>query len=74
VRLFVSHAHADVYLARALQVRLEELSPELDVFVLADDVFGGDLWEDRIREAARTCDGIVSLVTRKLHLPPVVCR
>jgi len=63
MRLFISHAQADVYLAQALRIRLEELSPEIRCFLLADDVFAGEDWEQCIRTAAARCDGVVSIVT-----------
>lgn len=65
MRLFISHANADLALAQTLRVRLQEISDELSCFVLADDVFGGDLWEERIRAVACDCDGILSLVTTR---------
>jgi hypothetical protein len=65
MRLFISHAFADTPVAQVLRVRLEEISEELDCSLLADDVFGGDLWEDKIRTAARDCDGILSVVTSR---------
>lgn len=63
MKLFLSHARSDLYLAQALRLRLEELSNELDCFLLADDVFAGDDWEQRIRLAAEECDAIVSIVS-----------
>jgi len=65
MRLFISHAGADRPVAQVLRVRLEEISTELRCFLLADDVFGGELWEERIRSAARDCDAILSLVTTR---------
>jgi TIR domain len=63
MQLFLSHAQADVYLAQALRIRLEELSPEIRCFLLADDMFAGEDWEQCIRTAAARCDGVVSIVT-----------
>jgi hypothetical protein len=65
VRLFISHANADLHLAQVLRVRLEEVSEDLNCSLLADDVFGGEVWEERIRDAAHECDGILSLVTSR---------
>ncbi len=63
MQLFISHAQADVYLAQALRLRLKEVAPEIESFLLADDVFAGEDWEQCIRQAAVRCDGIVSIVT-----------
>jgi hypothetical protein len=63
MRLFISHANADVNLAKLLRITLEERSEELKCFLLADDSFPGEVWEDRIRAAAADCDAILSIVT-----------
>jgi TIR domain len=63
MKLFISHAQVDIEVAHALQLRLDELSGELSCFLLADEVFAGDNWEERIREAAKTCDAILCLAT-----------
>jgi hypothetical protein len=63
MQFFISHANADLEIAQALRMRLDELSPELSCFLLADDVFPGDDWEQRIRSAAGTCDAILCLAT-----------
>lgn len=63
VKLFISHSNADLYVAQSIRLRLGEVSDKLDCFLLADDVFGGEVWEDRILRAANECDAIVSIVT-----------
>jgi hypothetical protein len=63
VKLFISHAQIDIEVAHTLQLRLDELSEGLSCFLLADEVFAGDNWEDRIREAAEACDAILCLAT-----------
>ncbi len=63
MKLFLSHAGSDLYLAKALRLRLEELSDDLSCFLFADDVFAGDDWERRIRAAAEECDGIISIAS-----------
>lgn len=63
MKLFISHAHIDIDVAHTLQLRLDELSDDLTCFLLADEVFAGDSWEDRIREAAEACDAILCLAT-----------
>lgn len=64
MKLFLSHAASEYYLAQTVRLRLEELSDEIECFLHADDVIAGDDWEARIRTAAGECDGLVSLVTR----------
>jgi hypothetical protein len=63
MRLFISHAQVDIEVAHALQLRLDQLAVELKCVVLADEVFAGDNWEERIREAAKTSDAILCLAT-----------
>lgn len=63
MKLFISHAQIDIEVAHTLQLRLDELSEGLSCFLLADEVFAGDNWEDRIREAAESCDAILCLAT-----------
>jgi TIR domain len=63
MQLFISHAQVDIEVAHALQLRLDELSDDLSCFLLADAVFAGDNWEDRIRVAAKSCDAILCLAT-----------
>jgi hypothetical protein len=63
MKLFISHAHIDVDVAHTLQLRLDELSDDLTCFLLEDEIFAGDGWEDRIREAAEACDAILCLAT-----------
>lgn len=63
MKLFLSHAGSDLYLAKVLRLRLEELSSELDCFLFADDASAGDEWEQRLRAAAEECDGIVSIAS-----------
>jgi hypothetical protein len=63
MELFISHAQVDIEVAHALRLRLDELSEELDCFLLADAVFAGDNWEERIRAAAKSCDAILCLAT-----------
>ncbi|HEX5374987.1 MAG TPA: toll/interleukin-1 receptor domain-containing protein [Solirubrobacterales bacterium] len=65
MKLFLSHANADLYLAQTLRLALDELSSEMDCFLFADDVFAGDDWEERIRTAAGECDAIVNLATEQ---------
>ncbi len=63
MQLFISHAQIDIEVAHALRLRLEELSEDLDCFLLADAVFAGENWEERIRMAAKSCDAILCLAT-----------
>ncbi len=63
MEIFISHANADLEIAKALKLRLDELASELKCFLLADDIFAGDDWEQRIRSAAETCDAILCLAT-----------
>jgi hypothetical protein len=63
MQLFISHAQVDIEVAHTLQLRLDELSPDLHCFLLADEVFAGDNWEERIRAAAKSCDAILCLAT-----------
>lgn len=65
MKLFLSHANSDLYLAQTLRLALEELSDEMDCFLFADDVFAGDVWEERLRTAASECDAIVNLATEQ---------
>jgi hypothetical protein len=63
MELFISHAQVDIEVAHTLQLRLNELAGELNCFLLADEVFAGDNWEERIRSAARSCDAVLCLAT-----------
>jgi hypothetical protein len=63
MELFISHAQVDIEVAHALQLRLDEVSDDLRCFLLADAVFAGDNWEERIKSAAATCDAILCLAT-----------
>jgi TIR domain len=63
MEIFISHANADLEIAKSLRLRLDELAPELKCFLLADDVFAGDNWEERIRLAAEVCDAILCVAT-----------
>jgi hypothetical protein len=63
MEIFISHANADLEIAKALRLRLDELAPALTCFLLADDVFAGDDWEQRIRSAAEGCDAILCLAS-----------
>jgi hypothetical protein len=63
MEIFISHANADLEIGKALRLRLNELAPELKCFLLADEVFAGDDWEQRIRSAAGACDAIFCLAT-----------
>jgi hypothetical protein len=63
MELFISHATADLEIAQAIRLRLDEVAPELTCFLLADDVFASDDWEQRIQLAARSCDAILCLAT-----------
>ncbi len=63
MELFISHAQVDIEVAHALQLRLDEVSNDLKCFLLADAVFAGDNWEERIKSAAATCDAILCLAT-----------
>lgn len=62
VRLFLSHAATDLAVAKALRLRLEEV-PDVQCFVLADDLAPGNDWEVQIRRAASECEAIACLVT-----------
>jgi TIR domain len=63
MQLFISHAQVDIEVAHTLRLRLDELSKDLHCFLLADEVFAGDNWEERIRAAAKSCDAILCLAT-----------
>lgn len=63
MEIFISHANADIEIAKVLRLSLDALAPDLKCVLLADDVFAGDDWEARIRSAAETCDAILCLAT-----------
>jgi hypothetical protein len=62
VRLFLSHASPDLEVAEQIKLRLEEI-PEVQCLLMATEIFPGDDWEQRIRQAAQECDAIACLVT-----------
>ena len=62
VRIFISHASADLPVAEAVKLRLNEL-PDTRCVLLATDVAPGEDWEQQIRRATRECDAIACLVT-----------
>jgi hypothetical protein len=67
-RVFISFVHEDQQVAMAVQALIaRELDLRDEVFLSADrrQVFGGDIWLDKIRAALEQCEVLVLMLSRR---------
>jgi len=61
IRVFVSHSHEDVRMAKNLSNALGVL--DVVPFLAHSDIVGGELWKEAIRDKLDECDAVVALLT-----------
>lgn len=67
-KVFISFVHEDSFVAMALQDLIaQELHLNDEVFLSADQrqVFGGDIWLDKIRAALEECEVLVLMLSKR---------
>ena len=65
IRVFVSHSHEDVKMAKKLANALGEL--DVVPFLAHSDIVGGELWMETIRNKIIECDALVALLTNNFR-------
>ena len=65
IRVFVSHSHEDVNMAKKLANALGEL--DVVPFLAHSDIVGGELWMWTIRDKIIECDVLVALLTNNFR-------
>jgi hypothetical protein len=74
-RVFISFVHEDDAVAMAVQALIaHELELEDEVFLSADrrQVFGGDIWLDKIRVALEECEVVVLMLSKRSLAPSLL--
>ena len=62
VKLFISHCGFDHEVAELLNLKFSDI-PGISCYLQAIDIYPGDDWQKRIKNAAKECDEIVLLMT-----------